>query len=245
MENSPSELLRDANVLVTGATGFTGSSLIKKLVARGARVRAIARNSSNLSALADLNVSWFRGNVYDQAVIDQACLDVHYIFHVAAAFREAKVDEEEYSRVHVKSTELLAKAALRSSSFQRFIHVSTMGVHGHIENPPGNEESPFSPGDTYQRTKAQAELWFRDFASKHNLPHTVIRPTAIYGPGDRRLLKIFRMATFPVFPILGYGKCLYHLIHVEDLTEAMLVAASHPAALSEAFIVGNAESIGL
>ena len=232
-------------VLVTGATGFTGSNLVRKLCAAGLKVRAIARASSNLEPLKGLDIEWIRGDVYDPQVIAQAAKGVEYIFHLAAAYREANVPDERYGQVHVDSTKLLAQEALKNPNFKRFIHTSTIGVHGHIDNPPADENYRFSPGDLYQITKAEAELWFRDFASKNNLPFVIIRPAAIYGPGDKRLLKVFRMASKPFFPLLGYGKCLYHLIHVDDLTNAIILAATSPAALGETFIVGNAEAIPL
>ena len=71
---------------------------------------------------------------------------------------------------------LLAEAARRVPGFRRFVHVSTVGVHGHIEAPPADEICRFSPGDAYQRTKAEAELWLREFAPRNALPFTVIRP---------------------------------------------------------------------
>ena len=231
-------------VLVTGATGFTGQRLVEKLLFAGASVRAIARASSNREILGDATkVEWFVGDVFDPDTVARAAEGVHHIFHVAACFREAKYGDEQYWNVHVKSTQLLAEAASRNPDFRRFIHVSTMGVHGHIEHPPGDESSPFAPGDIYQRTKLEAEQWLIDFSARENLPYTIIRPTAIYGPGDRRLLKIFRMAAKPVFVLLGPGKCLYHLVHVDDLADAMLVAATHPAALGEAFLVGHDAAI--
>ncbi|MDD4872651.1 MAG: NAD-dependent epimerase/dehydratase family protein [Kiritimatiellae bacterium] len=232
-------------VLVTGATGFTGSNLVKKLCSAGLHVKAIARSSSKVEHLKDLDIQWYRGDVFDEYTVNQAIKDAEYVFHVAAAFREAKYGDDFYHKVHVISTQLLAKAALNNPGFKRFIHISTMGVHGHIENPPANEESPFSPGDIYQHTKAEAELWIRDFAVTNHLPLTVIRPTGIYGPGDHRLFKIFKMAAGPVFPILGSGKCLYHLIHVDDLTNIMLLAATHPAAAGQVFLAGNDQPIPL
>ncbi|HMO17685.1 MAG TPA: NAD-dependent epimerase/dehydratase family protein [Oligoflexia bacterium] len=235
----------NSTVLVTGATGFTGTCLVKKLCRDGHSVRAIARKSSNISPLAGLPVQWFRGDIYDPLVVSEAVKGVNYIFHVAALFRSAKDGDEEYSLVHVESSRLLAEAALKEQNFKRFIHVSTMGVHGHIESPPGNEESPYAPGDIYQRTKLEAELLIREFGKTRGLPFTVIRPTGIYGPGDMRLLKIFKMATWPIFPILGFGKCLYHLVHVEDLTDAMILAATHERALGDYFLVGAESAIGL
>lgn len=231
-------------VLVTGATGFTGSLLTRKLLAKGASVRAITRRDVP-EALRGLPIQWFRGQVYDPEVVAAACSGAHFIFHVAAAYREAGIKDEVYELVHVTSTKLLAEAAARQPEFQRFVHVSTVGVHGHIERPPADETYRFAPGDLYQNTKAEAERWMHKNAPELGISYTVIRPAAIMGPDDKRLLKVFRMATKPVFPILGFGRCLYHLIHVEDLTDAMLVAATKPAADGEAFIIGNTEPIRL
>lgn len=236
--------LSGSRVLVTGATGFTGTVLTRKLVALGAQVAAIAR-SEPPAGLRDLPIRWVKGQVYDPAVVADAMRGVSYVFHVAAAYREAGMADEVYRNVHVTSTRLIAEAALKEPAFRRLIHVSTVGVHGHIEQPPADETAPFHPGDIYQRTKLEAEAWLRECASRHALDYTIIRPAAIMGPDDSRLLKIFKLATQPVFPLLGYGKCLYHLIHVEDLTDVMLVAATHPQARGEAFIVGNNEPVRL
>lgn len=233
------EALRGSLVLVTGATGYTGAVLTKKLVSLGARVRAIARSSSDLSQFEGMPIEWVRGDVFDEAAIERAIPDVEYVFHVAAAYREAKITDDTYVRVHIQSTKLLAQKLLGSVTLKRFVHVSTVGVHGHIDEPPADESYRFSPGDIYQRTKAEAELWIRDFASSHNFPLTVIRPAAIYGPGDKRLLKVFKMAAKPFFPLFGRGQGLYHLIHVEDLTDIFIRAAVHPAAVGQVFIAGN------
>ena len=232
-------------VLVTGATGFTGRVLLRKLCARPLRVRAIARESSNRGDLESLPVEWVVGPVYDPATVQKAMEGVEVVFHVAAAYRDPGIVDAEYRRVHVDSTQRLATAAAQRSGFRRFVHVSTVGVHGHIERPPADETAPFHPGDVYQRTKAEAETWLHGFARENALPYAVIRPAAIYGPGDRRLLKVFRMAKAPFFVMLGRGRCLYHLIHVDDLTEALIRAAWHPAALGEAFICGNPEATPL
>jgi len=240
-----SSIPKGARVLVTGATGFTGSVLTRKLAENDAIIHVIARSSSNIETLKDLNIRWFRGEVYDHATVKAAMEEVSYVFHLAAAYREAKAGEEMNRKVHVESTKLLAEIATQTPAFKRFIHVSTVGVHGHIENPPADEKYPFKPGDIYQKTKADAELWLKAFANKSGLPFTVIRPAAIYGPGDKRLLKVFKMTRWPVFPILGSGKCLYHLIHVEDLANVMIIAATHPAALNETFICGNPEPVTL
>ena len=236
----------DDVVLVTGATGFTGKHLVRALCETGATVRIIVRDSSNTSEIDDLPLEHFRGAVFDPDIINKATQGVNYVFHVAAAYREAKIDDEVYWNVHVKSTHHLAEAASQQPHFKRFVHVSTMGVHGHIEEPPATEEYRFSPGDKYQDTKLEAELWIRDFAKEKGLPLTVVRPAAIYGPGDRRLLKVFKMAKMRFVPLLGFGqKYLYHLIHVTDLVRFMMVAATHEETLGEVYVCGARDYISI
>ena len=234
-----------AKVLVTGATGFTGSMLTRKLVNAGAEVHAIARETSNLNKFGDLKIIWHRGQVYDETVVAGAARDIQFVFHLAAAYREAKYNDEMYEKVHVTSTRLLANAVLKNKDFKRFVHVSTVGVHGHIANPPADENYPFNPGDIYQETKAEAELWLKRFALENKLPFAVIRPAAIYGPGDTRLLKFFRMAAHRWLILPGTKRGLYHLVHVDDLTNVIMLAATHPAALNEVFICGNPECMSL
>lgn len=229
----------NTRVLVTGASGFTGAVLTRKLVEAGALVSAIARDSSDIEELMDLDITWHRGDVFDENLIKQACEGVQYIFHLAAAFREEKSTEEDFRKVHLYSTQLLAKQALDQKDFKRFIHVSTIGVHGHIEDQPATEEYRFSPGDAYQRTKLEAELWLRDFATESNLLFTIIRPASIYGPGDRRLLKFYKMVSRGLILMLGSGHGYYHLIHVDDLTNIMMISALRDNTLSETIIAAN------
>ena len=213
-------------VLVTGATGFTGSVLVRKLVNQGVNVVAIARPSSNLKPFEDLPIEWIRGDVFDQEIVKKAVKGANYIFHLATPYREAKLADSGFYQVHVLSTQLLAQAALNEPDFKRFVHVSTVGVHGHIEHPPADENYPMEPGDIYQKTKVEAELWLRDF-----------------GHGDRRLLKLFKMVSRQWVPVIGKGDHLYHLIHVEDLTDFLIHTAVHPQAVGEVFICGSKEAI--
>ena len=230
-------------VLVTGATGFTGSVLVRKLVNQGVNVVAIARSSSNLKPFEDLPIEWIRGDVFDEEIVKKAVKGANYIFHLATPYREAKLPDSGFYQVHVLSTQLLAQAALNEPDFQRFVHVSTVGVHGHIEHPPADENYPMEPGDIYQKTKVEAEVWLRDFAKQNGLAIAVVRPAAIYGYGDKRLLKLFKMVSRQWIPVIGKGDHLYHLIHVEDLTDFLIHTAVHPQAVGEVFICGSKEAI--
>lgn len=236
---------QETKVFVTGATGFVGSALVRKLIQMGLQVKALARLGSNRSPLQDLPMEWVLGDICDEKALAKGVQGVSYIFHLASTYRNHKAAAEEHHRVHVKGTELLAKLALKEPGLKRFLHVSTVGVHGHIENPPANETYPFSPGDDYQRTKAEAEIWIRDFAEKTGLPLTVVRPAPIYGPGDNRLFKIFKMAYQSFFPVIGSGNNLLHFIHIDDLTNFFILAASRPKALGEVFICAGEKALSL
>lgn len=236
---------KQAVVLVTGGTGFTGVHLVKKLAETGCELRVIARSSSNRSQLDGLNIRWFLGDVYDPEVVDAAMAGVNYVFHVAAAYREAHIGDEIYHKVHVVSTQLIAAAAVKQPDFRRLIHVSTVGVLGHVAQPPADESTAYNPGDIYQETKTEAEKWILEFAASHGLPYVVVRPAAIYGPGDRRLLKLYKMAKMPVVPLIGFTKGLYHLVHVSDLVGFMVYAADSDRALNGVFICGSAEPVSI
>ena len=226
-------------VLVTGGTGFTGSYLLKRLCEQGYEVRAVRRANSNITQFDNLPIEWFVGDVYDAELLQQAMQNVHQVYHLAAAYRTTNLPDQELVDVHVTSTQLLAELALKQANFERFVLVSTVGVLGHIENPPADEQTPYNPGDLYQQTKADAEQWLIEYANTHQLAYTVVRPAAIYGPGDRRLLKFFKMAKLPIIPLIGFSKGLYHLIHVQDLVEFIHFTTTTERTFANIYTCGN------
>ena len=241
--NLNTKLPEGSLALVTGATGFTGACLVRKLVAQGVKVRAIARATSNIQQFEGLPIEWLTGDVFDESLIERVIADVNYIFHLVTPFREAKSPDVGYFNVHVLSTQRLAKAALKQPDFRRFVQVSTIGVHGHIEHPPANETYRTEPGDVYQQTKLEGEQWIRQFGKETDLPVTIVRPAGIYGPGEKRLLKIYKMVSKGWVPAIGDGSNLLHFIHVDDLTDCLILTAIHPKAIGETFICGSERAI--
>ncbi len=121
------------------------------------------------------------------------------------------------------------------------VHCSTVGVHGDIEHPPANEDAPLRPGDQYQISKLEGERLARDAGDRLGIEVTIARPSGIYGPGDRRLLKLFRGVARGRFPILGHGEIYYHLTHIDDLVEGFRLCGEQPAAAGRTYILAGGE----
>jgi dihydroflavonol-4-reductase len=226
-------------VLVTGATGFTGGALARKLVEQGNHVVALVRKTGNIKALQALGVELVYGDITDRAAVISAAENCDVIYHIAAVFRTAGHPDSYYQGVNTIGVQYVVDAALEHK-VGRTVHCSTIGVHGDVEDLPSNEESPFNPGDIYQRTKLAGEELFAK-AMTAGLPGSIFRPGAIYGPGDMRLLKMFKQIRRGFFPLFGGGKNLYHLSYIDDLTDGIILCGEHPNAVGERFILCSNE----
>lgn len=224
-------------VLVTGAGGFTGSHLANKLAELGAHVRAFVRRGGSERRL-DERVEIFFGDLTQPEDCELATEGVDTVFNVAAVFRQVGGGRSILEAVHVKATEHLMRAA-KKRGVRRFVHTSTMGVHGHVKNGPGDENTPYGPGDDYQETKLEGELLARRLGTELSLPLTVIRPCGIYGPGDTRFLKMIKPIRHQKFIMIGSGKVHYHFVFVDDLVNGFIVAAERPEAEGEVFLIGG------
>jgi nucleoside-diphosphate-sugar epimerase len=124
---------------------------------------------------------------------------------------------------------------------RRVIHCSTIGVLSHIDRPPADETWPYAPGDIYQSTKALGERLALSYHQNRGAAVTVARPTSIYGPGDLRLLKLFRAVATRRFVMVGRGEVFLHLVHVRDLVRGLRLLSYHPDAVGEIFTIGGEE----
>jgi len=190
--------------------------------------------------VADARVEIAAGDVADPEVIRRAVPGCRVIYHLAAAYREAGLPDSRYRDVHVDSTRLLLEAA-KDEGIERFVHCSTVGVHGDVEHPPADEDAPLRPGDRYQETKLEGERLGLEAARKTGIELTIARPSGIYGPGDRRLLKLFRGVARRRFAVLGDGRIFYHLTYIEDLVEGLRLCGEVPRAAGRTYILAGPE----
>jgi nucleoside-diphosphate-sugar epimerase len=234
----------DGRVLVTGAAGLAGSHLVRRLHAGGRPVRALVRPRGDVSRLEGLAVEVVEADVRDAASVARAMRGVDVVVHAAASFRKESVARTEFLEVNRDAVGVVIRAA-RDAGVRRVVHVSTVGVHGAVARPPADESAPLEPGDAYQRSKLEGENLARREFERGGVEGVIVRPVGIYGPGDTRFLKMFRLIARGRFVLFGGGRVLYHLTWVEDLAAGLELAALHPAAAGETFILGGAEYVTL
>jgi nucleoside-diphosphate-sugar epimerase len=225
---------------VTGATGFTGGHLARTLATRGWTVRALVRNPAQGADLQKAGVELVPGDLLARADLAAATRGIDVVFHIAAAYRQAGLSSDVYRAVNVTAVGQIVEAAA-AHGVRRVVHCSTVGVHGDVEHPPANEDAPLRPGDMYQKTKLQGEEVARDTAARHRMDVVIVRPTGIYGPGDRRLLKVFRGVARQRFPMLGSGRIYYHLTYIDDLVDGFILCGTHPRAANRTYILAGPE----
>jgi len=208
-------------VAITGATGFVGSHLARALLTRGDRVRALARTPS--PGLAEAGAEIIPGSLADDDALRRLVEGAQVVHHVAGAI--AAPSEADFMRINADGTARLAEAA-RAAGVRRFVYVSSIAVSGpSARGKPMDEAGPARPVTPYGRSKQAGE----EAVVASGVSFTIVRPPVVYGPRDKSVLKIFRLARRGYAPLLGDGLQELNLIFAADLARALLAAAASPA----------------
>jgi len=230
--------------LVTGASGFVGSALVDYLCRLGRPVRAMVRNPAAVSPLQARGIPVVLADLRDYQSLLNAVQGVDAVYHIAALFRQAGLPAHEFYEVNAEGTRRLLDAAL-AAGVRRVVHCSTVGVLGHISNPPADETTPYNPGDVYQHSKMEGEKIALQYFRSGKIPGVVIRPAMIYGPGDRRTLKLFRMIARRRFFYVGSGELEVHFVDVRDLVRAFVMAMDHQEISGQVYIIAGERALPL
>lgn len=231
----------DARLLITGATGFIGSRLALHAHRAGFDVLATGRAELNveqerLKELCAANVNVEIGLLQDAAFVDRLVAGRSVVIHLAAAQHESEMPDAYFRSTNVDAVRLLLDAC-KQAGIKRFVYGSTMGVFGEASGGVLDEQTPTAPDNIYTRTKLEAEGLVGSCASAFET--CILRICETYGPGDFRLLKLFRAIDRGRFIMIGGGGNKRQCIHVNDLIRALLLAALHPDAVGEIFIAAG------
>lgn len=227
-------------ILVTGATGFLGGHLVEALRTRGVIPRCLVRPSSDTRWLEGQRVEVHRASLTAPSPeLHAALAGVRCVIHVAGAVRA--LDYASFLAANAEATAVLADACLaQRAPPERFVLVSSVGATG--PTPRGERlTAAHAPGERtdYGRSKWEGELRMRARADR--LHTVIVRPTAIYGPRDRELLPVLRLARAGWLPAFSGPDQTYDLAHVADIVEGIIAAAQAPAASGETFLLGSGE----
>lgn len=232
-------------VTITGANGFIGFHLVKDQLAKGRKVRAVDIHLSSLESLAenpDLEI--IQADIRDTEAMERAVENADLVFHIAGAHLSVTTTENDYWEINRDGTKALARLC-HAKGVKRFVHCSSVGVFGKIENPPANENTPCNPDITYEKSKLAGETAVMDYASETGFPVVTIRPVWVYGQGCPRTEKLFRSLLKGRFFYAGSGNTLRHCIHISNMIQGFNLCAEHPDAPGNIFIIGDREAVSI
>src|SRR5262245_20701003 len=214
--------MRQALALVTGGTGFIGSALVRELVGRGWRVRALVRSPGGAEAMRALGAEAARGDVLDRAAVAAALAGATHVFHAAAMlkapWRKAFVTE------NVEGTACIARACAEAATPPSLVLVSSLAAAGPspAEAPRDEEDAP-APVSAYGRVKLACEAAAREHGER--VPLTIVRPPMVFGEGDKTALGLFRWAARGLSVVPTRARRRISLVHVDDLVEVLIRSA--------------------
>ena len=223
-------------ILVTGANGFVGNVLVKRLVSEGKKVRAFCRSESHVSEFRKLGVDVAYGDVKDSAAVLEAMKGVSAVVHLASV--HGRISLKEMNKTNVEGVRNVLKAAV-AEGVEHVVHYSSIAVYGEAQGV--NEESEKKPYDDYGKSKKAGEDLIKYFTMGHpELKVSIIRPPHIYGPGGKsNLSNMFRMVSKKRYPVIGSGKGLINAVYITDLLDATLLLLNKKECWGKDFIIAD------
>ncbi|MCW8096121.1 type I polyketide synthase [Streptomyces tauricus] len=224
-----------ADVLVTGASGFIGGHLTRRLTEHGHRVRVLVREGSDRSAFAGVDVEVAVGDLNDRESLRRATSGVRHVYNCAGLSADWG-PWEEFRRVNVDGSRNLVEAAHHAGTVERLVHLSTTDVYGYPVTPCDESAEPKDIGLPYNRSKLLGERAVRQAAERTGLPVTVVRPVSVYGPRSKDF--VIEIATLLLSRQMVYvrgGAVPAGLVYVGNLVDGMIAACTSETAVGKAY----------
>lgn len=230
-------------VLITGAGGFIGSHLVDSQLEQGHNVRAVDLHLDLLQhQSAHPHLETFHGDITDENLLRKLVDGVDIVYHLASAHLDVSLSDEHYRRVNVGATLSLLEAA-REAGVKRFVHCSSVGVIGDVENPPANETTDCHPTNIYERTKLEGEREALAYSRRTGFPVVVGRPAWVYGPRCPRTSKLMRTISKGRFLFFGDGQNMRHPVYISDAVKGLELCASAEGVNGEVFIIAGENAV--
>lgn len=225
--------------VVTGGTGFIGQNLVRRLRDDGHEVRCLVRHGGELPP----GVQRFAVDFSDPRSVrgTPALEGANVIFHLAGATKA--LGEAAFFDANVTPTRVLLGAVVARREYPRFVYASSQAAAGPAADPhrPVDEDDPPRPVEAYGRSKLHAERVVEGFAD--HIPVTVVRPCSVFGPFDRDFLTLFRFAQRGLLVYPGVRDHWLSLLHVDDVIEGLLAAATNDRAICGRFFLASREPV--
>jgi uncharacterized protein YbjT (DUF2867 family) len=211
-------------ILVTGANGFVGRNLVKRLRQEGMKVRAVVRTPAKAQALADLGAEVVPGDINDLPSLMAAAAGCDRVVHLVGIIQEAP--GVTFKGVHVDGTRNLLEA-VKKAGVRHFIYQSALGTRPNAKS-------------RYHRTKWEAE----ELVRASGIPFTILRPSLIYGAGDLFTIRLSEMIRLsPVLPVIGSGRSRIQPIFIDDVVECIRKIVTSDSCLNEMYEIGGPEQL--
>ena len=230
-------------VLITGAGGFIGSHLVDSQLEQGHDVLAVDLHLDQLQPQsAHPSLEAITGDITDEKLLKRLVDGVEIVYHLASAHLDVRLSDEHYRRVNVGATLSLLESA-RKAGVKRFVHCSSVGVIGDVENPPADETTDCHPTNIYERTKLEGEREALAHARRTGFAVVVMRPAWVYGPRCPRTSKLMRTISKGRFLFFGNGQNMRHPVYIRDAVKGLELCASAEGVNGEVFIIAGEKAV--
>lgn len=228
------------HILITGATGFIGRYIIKELAKKTHKLRALIRPTSKLIHFKDIKIELIVGDIADYDSVKKACEGIDLVYHCAGCV--SNKNKNLLESVNIKGTENICRGSLEQG-VKRVVYASSVAVVSGNQAMLLTDELPYAHTNIYGWSKVEAEKIAVRYREK-GLPIAIIRPCAIYGPGEPHLLDLLlKLISFRLLPVIGKGNHRWHLGYIHNIVQIFLLAAKRQSALSKTFIAADIEAL--
>ncbi len=222
-------------VLVTGANGFIGSNVVKRLLKEKNEVNVLVRKTSDLSFIKGLDINYFYGDITDYPTIEPAVKGVDKVIHVAGLAADWG-PYEIFEKINYKGTINVAKAAA-AARVKRFVYISTVAFHGFGKTNVKEDDPPAQHLIPYAETKLLAEEWLWEYAKTVPMEITAVRPGNVFGVNDRTfMLKYIEAMLSGKFAEINHGKAKTCPVYIDNLVDIIFLVLNENKAVNNAYI---------